>query len=345
MLESIRFVLVATISFGVCVIFTGLLVRQLIKNKVLDIPNERSSHFMPTPRGGGISIISAIIIGWLVDRVYTNTLNANDLIIIGTSVVLAGVCFIDDVRGVPVSIKLIFQLLSVAPGLWILSETGGVFQEWLIPEVDLALTGVLWLWFINLFNFMDGIDGITGSQVAVLALGLATFSATGMISGDVLGPLLALLAAALGFLVWNWNPAQVFMGDVGSIPLGYLIGWLLLSITPEKLSFENVIVIIIILPGYYLADSSITLAIRILGGKNPFQAHRDHFYQKATRNGYSHARICCAIILTNLLLLTITWTLAVSNPYLALIASGVAIGVLFFWMLKGPKKINSLSGN
>ena len=110
---------------------------------------------------------------------------------------------------------------------------------------------------------------------------------------------------------------------MGSIPLGYLIGWLLLSITPEKLSFDNVIVIIIILPGYYLADASITLAIRVLGGKNPFQAHRDHFYQKATRNGYSHARICCAVILTNVFLLIIAWTLAVSNPYLALIATGL----------------------
>jgi Fuc2NAc and GlcNAc transferase len=345
MLESIHFFIVAIVSFGVSAVFTGILVRQLIKNKVLDIPNERSSHCTPIPRGGGISIITAIIIGWLIDRVFANTLHANDLMIMGALVALAGVCFVDDLRGVPVFIKLIFQVLSVAPGLWILAETGGVFQEWLILELDLALTGVLWIWFINLFNFMDGIDGITGSQVVVLALGLATFSATGMVSGDVLGLLLALLAAALGFLVWNWSPAKVFIGDVGSIPLGYLIGWLLLSITPEKLSFDNVIVIIIILPSYYLADASITLAIRVLGGKNPFQAHRDHFYQKATRNGYSHARICCAVILTNLFLLIIAWTLAVSNPYLALIATGIIIAMVFCWMLKIPKKVNRLFGN
>ena len=119
--------------------------------------------------------------------------------IMGALVVLAGVCFVDDLRGVPVFIKLIFQVLSVAPGLWILAETGGVFQEWLILELDLALTGILWIWFINLFNFMDGIDGITGSQVVVLALGLATFSATGMISGDVLGPFARIVSCSPWF--------------------------------------------------------------------------------------------------------------------------------------------------
>ena len=122
------------------------------------------------------------------------------------------------------------------PGFWIISETGGIFRNWLDIELDILLTGLLWLWFINLFNFMDGIDGLTGVEVFVLGLGLAVFSVTGIINEQVLGPSIVFMASALGFLVWNWAPAKVFLGDVGSIPLGYLIGWCLISITPETIS-------------------------------------------------------------------------------------------------------------
>ena len=184
--DIIRVIIVAVVVFGCSVILTGFVARLLKKNNILDIPNSRSSHIISTPRGGGIGIVSAIIIGWLVDRTFTQTLNSYDAIILGASFGLAIVCFIDDIRGLPAASKLIFQIIFMFPGFWIISETGGIFSGWLNIELDIVLTGFLWLWFINLFNFMDGIDGLTGVEVFMLSLGLAVFSVTGIINEQVL---------------------------------------------------------------------------------------------------------------------------------------------------------------
>ena len=336
--DTVRLIAVAVAVFGCSVILTGFLARLLKKNNILDIPNKRSSHIIATPRGGGISIVSVIIIGWIVDRSFTLSLNSHDIIILGGSFGLAIVCFIDDIRGLPAASKLIFQIIFMFPGFWIISETGGMFRGWLDIGLDILFTGLLWLWFINLFNFMDGIDGLTGIEVFVLGLGLAVFSVTGIIKEQVLGPSIVFMASALGFLVWNWAPAKVFLGDVGSIPLGYLIGWSLISITPEAISHHSLLVIILILPGYYLADASITLGGRILKRKNIFEAHRDHFYQLAVQNGASHSAICLAVLVVNILLLLIALMLAGTKPIFALIASGPVIGMLFVWMLRKTKK-------
>jgi UDP-N-acetylmuramyl pentapeptide phosphotransferase/UDP-N-acetylglucosamine-1-phosphate transferase len=335
--DTVRLIVVAAVVFGCSVILTGFLAGILKKNNILDIPNERSSHIISTPRGGGIGIVSSIIIGWIVDRTFIHTLNSHDIIILGSSFGLAIVCFIDDIRGLPAASKLIFQIVFMFPGFWIISETGGMFRGWLDIELDILFTGLLWLWFINLFNFMDGIDGLTGVEVFVLGLGLAVFSVTGIINEQVLGPSIIFMTSALGFLVWNWAPAKVFLGDVGSIPLGYLIGWSLISITSETISHHSLLVIILILPGYYLADASITLGGRILKRKNIFEAHRDHFYQKAVQNGASHSTVCLAVLVVNILLLLIALMFAGSKPIFALITSGVVIGILFLWMLRKQK--------
>ena len=146
--------------------------------------------------------------------------------------------------------------------------------------------GLGWVWFINLFNFMDGIDGISGVECLGIGLGVAVIAALdGVPSGH--GSLgICLAAAAAGFLIWNWHPAKVFMGDVGSVPLGFLIGWLLLDMAAAGAWAPAVI-----LPAYYLADATITLLRRLLRGAAPWQAHRDHFYQQATQAGRSHARV------------------------------------------------------
>ena len=337
--EAVRLIFVATITFGLAVVLTAILIWQLNKNNVMDIPNERSSHVTPTPRGGGIGIIMAILVGWLLDRILTDTLNGNEIIILAASVGLAFICFIDDLRGISAFLKLIFQIICILPGLIFLFETGGLFREWMGPEFDIVVTGFIWLWFINLFNFMDGIDGITGSQVMILGFGIAVFAATGIITAQVLGPSIVFLAAAMGFLVWNWSPAKVFLGDVGSIPLGYLIGWCLISIQTETTTPLTSLIIIAILPGYYLADASITLGIRILRGNNPLEAHKNHFYQRASQNGASHASICQKILLANIFLLLVAFVLVGPHPIIALIFSGIIILILFSWML--IKKIDN----
>ena len=135
--EAVRLIFVATITFGLAVVLTAILIWQLNKNNVMDIPNERSSHVTPRPRGGGVGIIVAILVGWLLDRILTDTLNGNEIIILAASVGLAFICFIDDLRGISAFLKLIFQIICILPGLIFIFETGGLFREWMGPELSL----------------------------------------------------------------------------------------------------------------------------------------------------------------------------------------------------------------
>jgi UDP-N-acetylmuramyl pentapeptide phosphotransferase/UDP-N-acetylglucosamine-1-phosphate transferase len=335
-IEPVRLALVAASAFVVSIGGTALLIRYLVRRQVLDQPNERSSHSVPTPRGGGIAVLSAILAGWLIDGLMSGTAGLADLVIPAAAVGLSLICFFDDLRGLPALPRLLAQVAAVAPGLWLLADRGGLFAAVLPPVVDLALTGFLWLWFINLFNFMDGIDGITGVEMAALGIGLAGLSVTGQISLALLGPALAVTAAALGFLVWNWQPARIFMGDVGSVPAGYLIGWLLLSAVHGDGAMGNGWVFVLILPAYYLADSSITLARRLLKGENVLRAHRQHFYQRAVIRGHGHGRVCGSVILANAVLIIIAWSLAAIYPSAAFGSAASVVGLLLLWMQGAP---------
>jgi len=336
LIEPVRLVLVTVIGFLSSTLGTYCLIRYLAKRQILDRPNERSSHEVPTPRGGGIAVLGAVVLAWLTGLGLSTGIEASDLVILLAAVMLGAVCFIDDLGGLGAVPRLIAQVLAVIPGLWFISETGGLFQSVLPAALDIAATGFLWLWFINLFNFMDGIDGISGVEIATVGIGLAGLAALGVASPTVLGPALSLTAAALGFLVWNWRPAKIFMGDVGSVPMGYLIGWLLISAAPDTggvgdsdasapLSDQ---VAWLILPAYYLADASITLARRLLRKENSLQAHRQHFYQKAVIRGVGHATVCAWIIAANAGLVITAWLVAPTRPAMALGVAAVIVAAL-----------------
>src|SRR5262249_3508936 len=146
---------------------------------------------------------------------------------------------------------------------------------------------LLWIWWINLFNFMDGIDGLAGSEAAAIGGGLLLFAnLSAAADPDLVLPAAVLTGAAVRFLAWDWSPAQIFLGDVGSAPLGYLLGYLLLGFAARghwKIA--------LILPLYFLADATITLGRRLLRGERVWQAHRDHYYQRAVRHGLSHSAV------------------------------------------------------
>jgi len=150
---------------------------------------------------------------------------------------------------------------------------------------------------------MDGIDGITGTEAAAIGIGLLLFASAGTGADPGLAMLAAaMIGAALGFLVWNWSPARIFLGDVGSAPLGYLVGFLLLDLVIR--GFWKVA---LILPLYFLADASITLARRLLRGERVWRAHREHFYQLAVRAGLSHAAVVERVIAADLVLIGCGW--------------------------------------
>ncbi len=292
-------------------VISGLATRALIpilhRRNVLDHPNERSSHAAPTPRGGGIAPVAAVLLAWMALALWARASPAIVGVGLGT-VMLAVVCWLDDVRGLSPAKRLAAQAAAVAVGLHALPAAlpalHNPLREWLGPAGCFAATGLLWMWWINLFNFMDGIDGLAGSEAAAIGGGLLAFAALG--SG--LDPAAALLAAAvlgaaLGFLVWNWSPARVFLGDVGSAPLGYLTGFLLIGIAAR-----GHWMIALILPLYFLADATITLARRLLRGERVWQAHRQHYYQQAVRAGLGHAAAVRRVIAANLLLVGCGWT-------------------------------------
>jgi UDP-N-acetylmuramyl pentapeptide phosphotransferase/UDP-N-acetylglucosamine-1-phosphate transferase len=283
---------------------------------VLDRPNERSSHNAPTPRGGGIALVGTVLLAWLVLRHAGRVSPAILGISLGTGL-LAIVCWIDDLRSLSPMTRLAAQTAAVAIGLYALPAPDNALG----PVAYFVAAGVLWIWWVNLFNFMDGIDGLAGSEAAAIGVGLLLFAGLG--SG--VDPATALLAAAilggaLGFLLWNWSPAQIFLGDIGSVPLGYLTGFLLID-----LAARGHWKITLILPLYFLADATITLLHRLMLGERVWQPHRQHYYQQAIRRGLGHAAVVRRVIAADLLLIGCGW--AAENGW-GVVALGAAAAIV-----------------
>ncbi|MCZ6605486.1 MAG: glycosyl transferase, partial [Alphaproteobacteria bacterium] len=213
---------------------------------------------------------------------------------------------------------------------------GPIFGGLLPQLADAAVAVLLLVWFINLFNFMDGIDAISGVETLVIGAGVG---AVALISPNLAGiaiPGLLLAAAALGFLVWNWPRARIFLGDVGSAPLGLLLGWLLLALASQGLWLSA-----IILPLYYLADSGLTLMRRLMRGENITVAHRSHFYQRAVQRGRGHATVSFAVMAIGIVLVAhaaVAARLDAAIAWPALISAGAFVGLLLAWMASPARR-------
>jgi len=303
---------------------TGLLLRQLRRRAIFNHPNERSSHSLPTPHGGGLAVVPMVIIAWIGIGVMGDAAPAV-FVVVALALALAVVFWIDDLRGLPVALRLAAQAAAIATALAAAPVDRAYVSAVLPPAVDLFIAGVLWLWFVNLFNFMDGIDGLAGSETASIGIGVAAVVMIAGGAGDLPALGIALAAAALGFLAWNWQPAKVFLGDVGSVPLGFVTGWLLL-----ELAARGQAVAALILPLYYLADATLTLARRAARGERVWQAHREHFYQRAVRRGLGHAAVVRHVLAVNVLLVGLASVAAAGRPWVALAGAVVAVGTLLF---------------
>lgn len=308
---------------------TRALLALLRRAAVLDHPNDRSSHDVPTPRGGGIAVIASIVITGLGWSIVSGQTDSGSLgIALGLTIALSVVSFIDDLRTLSAGIRLAAHALAVAGGLWAL-DGHGAFAAYLPQPVDLALTALAWLWFINLYNFMDGIDGIVGSETGAIALGIGGLTFLGLAPATLLGPSAAILGAALGFLVWNWHRAKIFLGDSGSIPLGFLMGYLLIATAAPG---GPALAAALVLPLVFVVDASVTLLRRLAGGKRPTDAHREHAYQRAVQGGWSHDRVCLVVLAANAVLIATAWWLAGLSPWAAL-GVGLAVAVLSYSLL------------
>jgi UDP-N-acetylmuramyl pentapeptide phosphotransferase/UDP-N-acetylglucosamine-1-phosphate transferase len=313
--------------FVASLVGTRLVLRILRDRAILDHPNDRSSHSTPTPKGAGIAVIPCIIAAWGIIA-WGTPAAAITLTVIAAALGLAVLSWFDDLRELNPVWRLGAQVLAVA--VVFLSPYSSVFIEGpffgglLPPGVDLVVAGLLWVWFINLFNFMDGIDGIAGVEAACVGIGIALVSVAAGLS-NVFGTFgIAISAAALGFLIWNWHPAKIFLGDIGSVPLGFLLGWLLLWLAANGQWAAAVI-----LPLYYLADATITLLRRFVRCDKVWQAHRQHFYQQALSHGLGHDQVVRHILFVDLVLIALA--VAAARGWVG--AALISAPVLVLWLL------------
>lgn len=280
--------------FLISVILTGLIRRYALIKNILDIPNDRSSHHAPTPRGGGLSfvLLFSCIIAWLAFR---GIIQLPLFYALSGGILVALIGWFDDVKSLRALTRAAIQGLT---GIWAIYWLGGMPS--LVHGTLGYIIGVISIiWCINLYNFMDGIDGLAGAEGVFISLSAGILLALIGVSGISL--LCFLLTASIGgFLVWNWPPAKIFMGDVGSGYLGYIFCVLAIATANAK---TLSLIFWCVIPAVFLFDSTFTVIKRKLEGKRWYEAHREHAYQCLTGFGWSHKLVTVSVSLLNFLVL------------------------------------------
>jgi len=312
--EFFLFILGFILSFG----GTYIVRCFTLKHKIIDVPNERSSHDLPTPRGGGI----AIVITWflLISFLFLRELIPSNLFFaLLSGLILAVVSFIDDLVNLKPWIRLFFQLLTVIIALFFLNglqniEIFGININALILY-PLCIIGMVW--FINLYNFLDGIDGYASIEAIVVALIMFFFTSNLL--------LLIISSATLGFLVWNWPRAKIFMGDVGSTQLGFIL--VILGIYFQNNDLFSIWYWLMITAVFWF-DATLTLYRRWRNKEKLSQAHRKHIYQRIVQSGFSHLKTDIYLIIINIIIFSFVY-ISFINEYMLLPMFAITIIFLY----------------
>jgi UDP-N-acetylmuramyl pentapeptide phosphotransferase/UDP-N-acetylglucosamine-1-phosphate transferase len=304
-------------------------IRPLLVRYALARPNARSSHRTPTPQGAGFAVItSTLLVAGFAAGLVAGVSSSALWTAFGATVVIAAIGAVDDLRPITVTPRLALQalcvgavLIAVPPDLRIVPGA----PIWL----ERAVLLVAGLWFVNLVNFMDGLDWITVAEVVPISGALILIGLFGELPASAMFVAAALCGAMVGFAPFNRPVAKVFLGDVGSLPIGLLLAWCFL-----ELAGRQHLAAAILLPLYYLADATVTLFRRLAKGEAVWHAHRTHFYQRATDNGFSVMQVVGRVFALNLLLavlagLTVYFRSASANAIL------LALGVVAVaWLLR-----------
>lgn len=290
-------------AFLAALILTGLIRRYALAANLLDIPNQRSSHIDPTPRGGGVAIVIVFLFGLPVTALMGLVPAQSMWASWGACALIALIGLWDDHQHIPARWRLLAHFTGASWGLFWLGGLPAV--DFFGYSVDLGwighFLGLLYLvWLINLYNFMDGIDGVAGIEAITVCLGSVLLYLITDTHNLWEEPALLAMAAA-GFLLWNFPPAKIFMGDAGSGFLGLALG--LMSLKAAK-SSPDFIWSWIILLGVFIVDATWTLLHRFLQSEKIYQAHRSHAYQYASRYYGSHKAVSLSVGAINLLWLT-----------------------------------------
>jgi Fuc2NAc and GlcNAc transferase len=305
-------ILIAAGVLALSAVLSGVVLRLASQRGMLDLPNERSSHAAPTPRGGGVAIVIASGLGLMLLWATGEAQPALIVALLGGGGAVAVVGFVDDRRGTSARTRL---LIHAGAALFALMVLGG------LPPIQIGehavqlgwsgyvLGAVAIVWVLNLFNFMDGIDGVAAAE-AVFVLAVGTYLC-GVSTGNAA---IMVVAACLGFLLWNWAPARIFMGDIGSGYLGYAIAVIAIACGNHN---PTAVPCWLILGGFFFCDATVTLVRRLIRRDRVYQAHRTHAYQWLARRWRSHSRVALTVMAVNLFWLLPCAVFAALHPRLA----------------------------
>ena len=325
--------------FAVSFLGVELFRRWSLKRELLDVPNERSSHSVPTPRGGGLIICVVSILTFLIYTSVTGGIFYWSYF--AGAIIVAVISLIDDVRPISPFLRIFFHSLAAGLVVWSL----GGFREVLIPFYGIVQTGIwgdipvfLWIvWLINAYNFMDGIDGIAATQAVTAGIG---WSLVGLVWGiadiSFYGGVLAL--SSFGFLLLNRQPAKIFMGDVGSAFLGYSFAVLpLFAIKRIDNPFWGAMLpwIAVFLVWFFVFDSVFTFLKRLFRGEKVWRAHREHIYQKLVISGLSHSKVTglygsASVILVLVLVSSLKYSMSFEKTVFGIVIFETVLLILYW---------------
>lgn len=307
------------LSLAMAWLGTGALRRYALQRSLMDIPNDRSSHSVPTPRGGGVAIVLACLMVWTGLFATGSVGFAFWCGILGAGLMIAITGFVDDHGHVSAGWRLVLHFFAVSWGVyWIGVGLQPSLLGWSVssPWIVWPLVVLTLVWLLNLYNFMDGIDGIASLEAVSVCLGIALLSLiTPLGAGEALASLtsvtLTLAAACLGFALWNFPRARIFMGDAGSGFIGLSLGVLILAYAVQNWTWFWCWMILL---GVFFCDATVTLVRRLLQGFRVYEAHRTHAYQVASRRFGSHVPVTLSVVVINLLwLLPWAWAVAAGS--------------------------------
>jgi len=317
---NLKITLLGALVFAASTLLTGVVRRFASARGLVDVPNPRSSHTRTTPRGGGLAVVITVTVGVFALAVMGLASRELTIAIVGGGGIVGLVGFLDDRHSLRPAVRF---TVHTCAALWALGWLGGlppllVGDHLVKPGAAGYVFGAVGIvWVLNLFNFMDGIDGIAATEAVFISCAAALTGAIGSWPAEVLVGAWMLACASAGFLCWNWPPAKVFLGDVGSGYLGYVIAILALA---SGRSDPVAIWIWLILGGVFFVDATTTLIRRWLRGERVSEAHRSHSYQWLARNWGSHSQVTGTALAINLVWLLPWSVLAVKFPAYAVVS-------------------------
>lgn len=306
----VSWVAVLAVSAGLSVLLI-LLLKPLLTRYFLAHPNARSAHSVPTPQGAGLALMAALLSVCVAALLYGIGAPPPSLVpVFAGAVLLTVLGALDDAHALPVAWRFAGQTIAAAIVVLTLPEGFRLLPDLLPLAVERVLIVLGIVWFVNAINFLDGLDWMTVAQVVPMTLGIVILQGLGMVPASVGLLALVLLGVMLGFAVFNKHPAQIFLGDAGSLPIGFCLAFMLLYVAEAHL------VSALLLALYTLADATLTLLRRIAVQEPIFSAHKSHFYQRAVGRGWRVPQVTAWIFVLGLWLmgLAIAAALAHSLP-------------------------------